>query len=155
MVFTRRVVAGLVSIAAVVGLNVATAGPAAAVGYGSWINYRNTNPITSSASTWACGSTEQIDTLVGAQTCAIRSPNGKYVQAAIIVRNNKATSYAVPLGKVSLKTPNAVLNLWNCTQVTATANSWLVCFGDTLTHQGTVRSAGIVDLDELTQSPWI
>ena len=66
-------------ITAALGLSPATAGPASAAD-GSWRAYGNTNLITSSSSTWKCGSTEQIASNVGVQVCAIRSASGTSVQ---------------------------------------------------------------------------
>jgi hypothetical protein len=87
------VVAGLTAaITAALGLSLATAGPAAATesgtrtqglavaeASGTWRAYGNTNPITSSTSTWKCGSSTTVATNVIAQVCAIRSSSGSSV----------------------------------------------------------------------------
>jgi hypothetical protein len=106
MAFTRRVLAGLVTIVTVVlGLSLAVAGPAAAA-TGAWKAYGNTNPITSSDSRWKCGSSEDVGVSMVAQVCVIRAPSGASVQSAVIVRNNRSdlsNAVTVVLSRVNLE----------------------------------------------------
>lgn len=159
MAFTRRVLAGLVTIVTVaLGLSLAIAGPAAAA-TGVWRAYGNTNPITSSDSTWKCGSSEKIGIYTVAQVCAIRSPSGASVQSAVIVRNNSSSvSYAQVW--VDLWTRDVQLNYWECPRSGVGGNSWSVCFGQTLAHRGSVQATASAQGDytsstSLPESPWI
>jgi hypothetical protein len=143
MAFTRKVLAGLVTIVTVVlGLSLAVAGPAAA-DTGNWKPYGNTNPITSSSSDWACTPTKEIGYRLGAQVCAIRSPSGGSAQGAVIVRNNQPNNFLVD-ASVRLIDANSgdVLGDWACSRSGVGKNSWSVCYGDTLTHRDSVFSSG-------------
>ncbi|WP_431892951.1 hypothetical protein [Micromonospora haikouensis] len=138
---------------AVVGLSVATAGPAAATESGSWRAYGNTNPITSSPSTWHCAATKTVVTNVLAQVCAIRSAGGGAVQAAVIVRNNRSSLYSVTAAMDLYTSSGAYLGDWVCSSSGVGANSWSVCFGRTLTQSSPVNSIGAVSGVDLGQSP--
>lgn len=133
---TRRLVVGLAAtMAAVVGLSLASAGPAAADGTvlpGSWVAYGTKNPITSSSSTWKCGATKSVAPSVLAQTCAIRSSSGSNVQGAVIVRNNNKTTFNTD-AFVSLYDfdSNLWLDSWYCSPQDLAPGGWTVCFGDT------------------------
>jgi hypothetical protein len=152
----RRVVAGLTAIiTAVLGLSLATVGPAAATESGSWRAYGNTNPITSSSSTWHCAITQPIGTNVGAQVCAIRSAGGGAVQGAVIVRNNRASLYSVTAAMDLYTSSNIYLGDWVCPSSGVGANSWSVCFGRTLTQSSPVNSAGAANGAYLGISPFV
>ncbi|QLD28161.1 hypothetical protein HXZ27_31405 [Micromonospora carbonacea subsp. aurantiaca] len=126
----------------VLGLSLATAGPAAATEAGSWRAYGNTNPITSSPSTWHCASTKTVVTDVLAQVCAIRSSGGGAVQAAVIVRNNRSSLYSVTAAMDLYTSSGGYLGDWVCSSSGVGANSWSVCFGRTLTQSSPVNSVG-------------
>jgi hypothetical protein len=134
MAFIRRVLAGLVTIVTVVlGLSLVVAGPAAADDLpGVWKAYGNTNPITSSSSTWRCAPTVALASNVGAQVCAIRSSGG-YVQAAAIVRNNRSSLFATSASTGLSNANGDYLGLtWKCSKSGVAKNSWSVCFGGTI-----------------------
>ncbi|MDQ3789804.1 MAG: hypothetical protein M3422_21505, partial [Actinomycetota bacterium] len=82
-------------LASVIAALLLSAGVASAQQAGVWRAYGNTNPITSSSSTWHCTSTQSIATNVAAQACAVRSAYGSSVQGAVIIRNNRSTLYEV------------------------------------------------------------
>jgi hypothetical protein len=150
-----RVVTRLTAvITAVLGLALATAGPAAAVTEdGVWHPYGNTNPITSSSSLWHCASSKPVDTNVVAQVCAVRAPGGPFVQAAVIVRNNRSDLYAA-MGEMDLYISGGTkLGFWVCPLSGVGANSWSVCFGRTLTTSSSVNSSGVVNYTQLGVSP--
>jgi hypothetical protein len=147
-----RVVAGLtVVITTVLGLSLATAGPAAAAS-GTWRSFGNTNPIASSESTWRCGATANFTSGVSAQACAIRASNGLSVQAAVIVHNRRSSLYSTAAA-MDLFTGNDRLGNWVCSQSGVGANSWSVCFGDTRPESRPVNSVGAVTGADLEQSP--
>ena len=126
-------------ITAALGLSLATAGPASAAD-GSWRAYGNTNPITSSSSTWKCASTVKIATSVGAQVCAIRSSSGGAVQGAVIVRNDRDSLYSVSATVGLYNSSGVSIGIWSCPSSGVGANSWSVCFGETLTRSGSVHA---------------
>jgi hypothetical protein len=129
--FTRRVVASLAVIAVFLGLSLASAGTAAAdTGY--WRPYGDKNPITSSSSTWKCGSSLTFDTNVVAQTCAVRTPDRSGAQAALIVRNNRSSTYIVTAQTELRSTYEGNMGWWRCPSSGVAANTWSVCFGVTL-----------------------
>ncbi len=136
---TRRLITGMVAtVAAVVGLGLVSAGPAAAadpVADGSWVTYGTRNPITSSTSTWKCGSTKSIATSVSAQTCAIRSAGGSSVQGAVIVRNSRSTAFKTN-AFVSVYDYELVESLgsWYCGSKALAPGGWTVCFGSTFSY---------------------
>ncbi|MER7576982.1 hypothetical protein [Streptomyces sp. NPDC126514] len=143
----RRTGAGsLLAITAVLGLSLATAGPATgtetgpAADAGTWRAYGNTNPITSSSAKWACAGSKTVATSVIAQVCAIRSATGGSVQAAVIVRNNGASLYSTS-AYVELynATPSSFLGGWECTSSGIGPKSWSVCFGKTLSKPSSVK----------------
>lgn len=132
---TKRVLHALVVTAAVAGMSLATSGPAeAGTEAGSWSPYRDKNPITSSSSTWKCGSTQTVTANVFAQACAIRSPGRGSVQAAVVVRNNRPSLYSVEAAVELIRaTPGIhIPERWECARSGVGANSWSVCFGKTL-----------------------
>lgn len=150
-----RAVAGLAAvIAAVFGLSLATAGPAAAAN-GSWRAYGNTNPITSSTSTWRCTSTTPVAPDVLAQVCAVRAQSGSHVQAAVIVRNNRSILYGATAWADLYSSEIGTLGEWVCPSSGVGANSWSVCFGRTLPHSFPVRSKGSVNGIPLGVSPYV
>ena len=148
---TRMVAGSTTIITAVLGLSLATAGPAAAA-EGSWRPYGNTNPITSSPATWRCASTEEIATNVAAQVCAVRSEGGGAVQGAVIVRNNRSSSYRVQ-AEMYLYNSSGQLGYWECSSSGVGANSWSVCFGRTISQNGSVYSPGAANGENLGTSP--
>ena len=120
----------------------------------TWRAYGNTNPITSSRSTWACGTTEAVATNVLAQVCAVRSQSGGYVQAAVIVRNKRSGLFgaAAHLEMYDHNTGDQ-LNEWNCASSGVAAHSWSVCFGETFPWAGLVSASGSVNNYNLYWSP--
>lgn len=146
------VAASTTIITAALGLSLATAGPAAAAESGNWRAYGNTNPITSSSSTWHCAGTKTIATNVGAQVCAIRSSGGGSVQGAVIVRNNRSSLYSVQAA-MDLYNSSGKLGAWVCPSSGVGANSWSVCFGQTISHSRSVDSVGIANGVSLGISP--
>lgn len=155
--FTRRFVASLAVIAAFLGLSLATAGTAAAdTGY--WRPYGNTNPITSSSSTWKCGSSLTFTTNVVAQTCAIKTADGSGAQAAVIVRNNRSTTYIVSAATYLRSSHDGVLGYWRCPSSGVAANTWSVCFGVTLgisTYEQVLSTGSVNDAHTLSESGWL
>ncbi|MDV5145844.1 hypothetical protein R1T08_16920 [Streptomyces sp. SBC-4] len=148
-----RMVAGSTAIVtAALGLGLATAGAATAAESGSWRAYGNTNPITSSSSTWRCAGTKVIATDVSAQVCAIRSAGGGAVQGAVIVRNNRSSLYSVAAA-MDLYNSSGKLGAWACSSSGVGANSWSVCFGKTISQSGSVDSVGIANGVNLGVSP--
>ncbi|MEU4254493.1 hypothetical protein AB0F15_44600 [Amycolatopsis sp. NPDC026612] len=125
----------------------APAGPAAAsaAATGSWHAYGNTNPITSSASTWSCAGSKALTTNVLAQVCAIRSPGHASVQGAVIVRNNRSSLYSVAAAMDLYTSSGDKLGDWACASSGVGANSWSVCFGSTLAERSSVNSVGIAN----------
>lgn len=155
MRITRMAVGLTATITGMLAIGMATAEPAAAAESGSWRAYGNTNPITSSSSTWHCATTETIATNVSAQVCAIRSADGGSVQGAVIVRNNRSSLYSVA-ADMDLYTSSAVdRGLWECATSGVGANSWSVCFGQTLTESRPVNSAGAANSVGLGLSPYV
>lgn len=154
--FTRRVVASVAVIAAFLGLSLATAGTAAAA-TGTWRAYGNTNPITSSSSTWECASSRTIATNVVAQVCVIRSPGGDHVQGAVIVRNNRSSLYAMTAAvDLRINPPDVVVDVWNCPRSGVGANSWSVCFGGSREYRVWARSfASVNGTHNLGGTEWI
>lgn len=152
--FTRTVVASLTVITAFLGLSLATAGIAAADD-GVWRSYGNTNPITSSTSTWKCADSRTIASNVVAQVCAIRSPNGKSAQGAVIVRNNRSSLYSMSAA-VDLRNSWEIMGVWHCPSSGVGANSWSVCFGGTRAEQSWVRSmASVNNTHNLGGTEWV
>ncbi|WP_153030293.1 hypothetical protein [Amycolatopsis sp. YIM 10] len=154
MSFARRFLAVSTAISAVVlGLGLATAGPAAAA-TGTWNAYGNKNPITSSSSSWTCGTTVTVSVSVLAQTCMVKSPSGDSMQGAVIVRNNRSSIYQAN-ASVSLFRPTGhqVMDDWDCPKTGIGANSWSVCFGKTITYPGSTRAEGSVNYREIPGSP--
>jgi hypothetical protein len=150
-----RVVAGSTAvITAVLGLILATAAPAAAapVDSGTWRPYGNTNPITSSDSTWHCAGTRTVASNVYAQVCAIRSPDHRSVQGAVIVRNHRS-SYFSARALVDLAVDGVELGVWVCSTSGVGPHSWSVCFGRTRTEPRPVDSLGSVNDTFLGLSP--
>ncbi|SEP39324.1 hypothetical protein SAMN04489732_107259 [Amycolatopsis saalfeldensis] len=154
MASTRRALAGLATIVtAAAGLSVAAAGPAGAAESGSWRAYGNTNPITSSASTWRCAGSKTVSTSVVAQVCAVRSPGGGSVQGAVIVRNNRSSLYSMTAAMDLYTSSGTALGVWACASSGVGANSWSVCFGRTLAQAGPVNSVGRANDTSLGMSP--
>ncbi|MFJ9742009.1 S1 family peptidase [Streptomyces sp. NPDC101166] len=125
-----------------VGSTVAVPAAAAA---GAWRAYGNTNPITSSSSTWRCAGSKTIATGVIAQACAIRSSSGSGVQAAVIVRNNQSSLYGAEAGMDLYTASGTHLGDWKCPSSGVGANSWSVCFGTTLAESSQVNSFGALN----------
>lgn len=149
----RTVARSSAIITAVLGLSLATAGAASAAD-GNWAHYGNKNPITSSSSTWRCGPTETVELRVVAQVCAIRSASGASVQGAVIVRNNRDTSYNIDAWvRVRNSYVGSIAGTWDCKTTGVAANSWSVCFGETLAKLGSVYAAGYAGVESLEQSP--
>ncbi len=95
----------------------------------AWKPYGNTNPITSSTSTWKCNSSVTVTTNVISQVCTIRSASKTSVQGAIIVRNNKSTSYTTSASMDVYYENGNYAGRWTCSSSGVAANSWSVCFG--------------------------
>ncbi|MFI5490296.1 hypothetical protein ACIBXA_30745 [Micromonospora echinaurantiaca] len=152
-----RVIAGLTTVTtAALGLSLVTAaGPAAAAERGAWRAYGNTNPITSSSSTWKCGVTGTVATNVVAQACAIRSVGGQYAQGAVIVRNNRSSLYSAAANTDLRNQDGLFLGEWECPSSGIAANSWSVCFGQTIYEYRSVMSEGMVNNGYLEWSPYV
>ncbi|MGW3958613.1 hypothetical protein ACWED2_02245 [Amycolatopsis sp. NPDC005003] len=155
MAFTRKAVAGLITVAAGLGLAAATTGTAAAAESGSWRAYGNTNPITSSSATWHCAGSKTIATSVLAQVCAIRSASGASVQGAVIVRNNRTALFSAYAAMDLYTSAGTELGLWSCASSGVAANSWSVCFGRVLTQSASVNSMGTAKGVNLGTSPFV
>lgn len=138
----RRVAVPTTIITAALGLSLVTASPAAAA-VGNWTEYGNTNPITSSSSTWRCYSSQTVATDVVAQVCAVRSASGTSVQGAVIVRNNRSSYYSIEAA-VSLyrSSTDVELDRWYCDSTAVKPNSWSVCFGQTIPMSSSVHASG-------------
>ncbi|HEX4811143.1 MAG TPA: hypothetical protein VFV66_00110 [Nonomuraea sp.] len=156
MLVRRKVAASTAVVTAVVGLSLGTAGPAAADELGSWRAYGNTNPITSSSSTWACNGSILVyipDGGVLAQVCTVRSADKRYVQGAVIVRNNMSRLY---YGTVDLRLVNIdgyTLGEWGCPYSGVAAHSWSVCFGRTISRNSPVWATAYINNQYLGQAP--
>lgn len=127
---------------AFLGVGLVTAGPADAASGGSWRAYGNTNPITSSSSTWTCGATTAPFSGIKAQVCAVRSASGSGVQGAVIVRNNRSSLFRAGADVTVHKSSGTSLGTWVCSSSGVAANSWSVCFGSTFTYTGGVYASG-------------
>jgi hypothetical protein len=157
--FKRLAVAVTAVIIAVAGLVLVTAGPAAAA-RGRWKSYGNTNPISSSPSTWSCGRTRDIefgDYSVVAQSCAIRTPDGTGVQVAIIVRNNRSSLYGVAAQVTMNDSYEVRLGVWGCATSGVAPDSWSVCFGETRPSPGPVHTGSDLYINGfmLARSPYV
>ncbi|MEU8071090.1 hypothetical protein [Micromonospora sp. NPDC048169] len=141
-VITAALTLGAVTAAPTVAAAPAAPAAVAAADDGAWRAYGNTNPITSSPSTWSCGSTETITTNVIAQACAIRTVNGDRVQGAVIVRNNRSTLASVSAWTTVYQFNGSLLGEWKCPYSGVAANSWSVCFGVTRTWSSSVFAGG-------------
>ncbi len=152
---TRMVAGSMAVVIAVLGLSLVTAGPAAAAPVpGVWVAYGNTNPITSSNSTWRCGPTRTVESRVGAQICAIRSSNGRFVQAAVIVRNDRSSLYPVEVAVDLRYGGDWLAGTWACSRSGVGPDSWSVCFGDSYEEEWQVyASAGGANGVPLDRSP--
>lgn len=128
-------------------------GMAAATETGTWRAYGNTNPITSSPSTWHCASSQTVATNVSAQVCVVRSASGDAVQAAVVVRNNRSSLYATTASMNLFSYSGLYLGDWACSSSGVGANSWSVCFGNTFTWGTLVNSAGYANDVGLGMSP--
>ena len=147
-----RMVAGLTAaIAAVAGLNLATAAPAAA-DTGTWRPYGNTNPITSSSSRWACATTKTYADFVYAQVCAIRAQDAVSVQPAVIVRNDRYSSFSADAW-ADLRIGGVPVGSYHCSTSGVGPRSWSVCFGATQTYDVSVKAIGSVNNLYLGESP--
>ncbi|XVV02166.1 hypothetical protein ACQPW3_33040 [Actinosynnema sp. CA-248983] len=135
------------------GLGLAGAGSAAA-DTGVWRAYGNTNPITSSTSTWRCSGSKTIATDVSAQVCAVRSRSGVYVQTAVIVRNNASSLYITEAIATMYNGSYALLGTWSCPPSGVAANSWSVCFGSSFAYTGSVVAQGQTSTADLGWSPF-
>lgn len=147
----QRIVVVLTSVVAMLLLSVGVATAES----GSWRAYGNTNPITSSPSTWGCASSTAVATNVIAQVCAIRSAGGDAVQAAVIVRNNRASLYSVQAAMDLYTLFGIKLGDWVCPSSGVGANSWSVCFGRTINETSLVNSAGAANGVSLGISPYV
>lgn len=118
----------------------------AAILNGSWRPYGNTNPITSSKSSWKCGSSQTVITKVIAQVCIVVTADGKANQGAIIVRNNRSSPYkATATVNVYNGYSSSYIGSWYCQPSWVGANSWSVCFGSTFTHVHPAESSGYIN----------
>lgn len=152
---TQLVAALAAVVAAVLGVSLVTAAPAAAAESGTWNAYGNTNPITSSPSQWQCAGSRTVVTSVIAQVCAIRSVAGSHVQGAVVVRNNRSSVYSVRAVVHLYTSAGTELGVWTCPLSGVAANSWSVCFGRTLAWSGRVRATGYANDVYLGTSPYV
>lgn len=102
----------------------------------AWQSYGNTNPITSSSSTWKCQSSIKVATNVNSQVCTVRSANGQYVQGAVIIRNNNSYLYTANASMTVYYPNRSTRGSWSCSSSGVGANSWSVCFGTTFAANG-------------------
>jgi hypothetical protein len=128
------------------------------VAIASWRPYGNTNPIRSSTSTWECGITYPLATGVGAQVCIVRTPDRKSTQGAIIVQNRSSSLYSASAGVSVYREDTSSMGSWECSRSGVAANSWSVCFGDTIRaitsyDNYTYRATGYVNMTDLGFSP--
>jgi hypothetical protein len=72
----------------------------------------------------------------------------------VIVRNNRSTLYALAAAMDLYTSSSVFLGDWVCSSSGVGANSWSVCFGDTLTQSSPVNSAGAADGVGLGVSPY-
>lgn len=93
-----------------------------------WVPYGNTNPITSSSSSWRCQTTQPVTGTVGAQVCTVRSRENR-VRGAIIVRNNNSYLYSVRANMTVNYEDGRFRGSSSCESSGVGANSWSVCFG--------------------------
>ncbi|WP_326581887.1 hypothetical protein OG250_23585 [Streptomyces sp. NBC_00487] len=128
---------------------------AAAEEIGSWKPYGDTNPITSSSSTWSCNSSREIAPNVVAQVCSIRSPKGGSVQGAVIVRNNNLALFSTTAEVDLVNATNVEVGYWKCRSSGVGPKSWSVCFGDTRPYSGWVNSGGLAGGISLGISPGV
>jgi hypothetical protein len=98
-----------------------------------WTPYGNTNPITSSPSSWVCGATKAVTTdgKVLSQVCTVRSSSGQSVRGAVIVRNNRASLFTTTASMSVYYYSGTLYGNWSCSSSGVGANSWSVCFGTT------------------------
>lgn len=115
---TRLLAASAAVGTAVSGLLLATAGPAAAA-TGTWVPYGDNNLITTSSSRWVC---------------AVRTQNGTGpgVQGAVIVRNDRSSLFRVEAAVDLSLLPGGFIDRWTCSRSGVGADSWSVCFSETL-----------------------
>jgi hypothetical protein len=99
-----------------------------------WKDYGNINPISSSTLTWTCTKSKQIDTGIYGQVCLVRSFDGQIVQGAIIVRNNNSYLYSAGARGTLFNIDGNPITTWDCPHSSFGANSWSVCFGNTLKY---------------------
>lgn len=145
MRLSRRAAASAAAITALLATSLATPATASETSTGTWRAYGNTNPITSSASTWRCTTTKDFDTGIKAQACAIRSTDHRSVQAAVIVRNNRSSIYRIKaLPDLYSAVSGFPLGNWVCARSGVGANAWSVCFGKTLVSTDRVLAQGDV-----------
>lgn len=97
---------------------------------GSWTPYGSKNPIKSSKSNWECAKTQPIDFNVGSQVCTVRTANAQFVQGAVIVQNKNNYLYSANASVTVVI--NGYDKTWNCKKSGIGANSWSVCFGETV-----------------------
>jgi hypothetical protein len=103
---------------------------------GTWVPYGNTNPITSSKSTWRCQSSIAVGPNLVSQVCTVRSASGTGVQGAVIVRNNNNYLYSTNAGMDVYYEGGGLRGYWDCPSSGVGANSWSVCFGSTFPANG-------------------
>ncbi|WP_426502950.1 hypothetical protein ACPPVO_35685 [Dactylosporangium sp. McL0621] len=84
--------------------------------------------------------TIQLDLL--AQVCAIRSPGKGAVQAAVIVRNNRSSTFSLTAHMDLMNSSHVQLNTWACPLLGVEADSWEVCFSSTVAESSPVNSTG-------------
>jgi len=156
MTLRNWTVSTLAVVIGVLGLGLASAGPAAATQAGNWRAFGNTNPITSTSDTtwWSCGHTISVATDVLAQVCVVKNIRGTARQGAVIVRNNRPGLYGAEAA-VDLSTiDEGFYDRWICPRSGVGANSWSVCFGSTvLTENGMWAHGGVNGVD-LPVSPY-
>lgn len=119
---------------------------------GSWRSYGNTNPITSSKSSWKCGRTTSVGANFYAQSCTVRSADRLSIQGAIIVRNRTSSLRSASAVLSIFRRDAAYLGSWYCKSSGVGGNSWSVCFGNTFRHPSSVETSGFVNSSELYSS---
>ena len=147
----RRTAAFAVACAtATVGLSVVAAGPAAAAA-GSWQSY-DYYPPNGSTSRWTCSVERFIAADVFGQVCVIRSANGNYVQAALMVRNS-GPLHSVAAAPELYSTSSENLGRWTCPSSGVSRTRTSVCYGQTVAMGGTAYAAAVANARDLGKSP--
>jgi hypothetical protein len=156
----RRWAVRAMAVATVVaGLGLVTAGPAAATEElrGRWVPYGDTYPVTVGTSRWSCTAEKPVVSNVKAQICAVRTADGRYVQGAVIIRNDRSGLFRAAVALMMKRETGPWDRRWTCPNSGVGAHSWSVCFGDSFYSYADfvkVAQSGI-NGTHYGESPWI